>query len=31
MDERDLLVLVEKRVRQCHAEVLRELGKSTET
>jgi 1-acyl-sn-glycerol-3-phosphate acyltransferase len=30
MDERDLLVLVEKRVRQCHAEVLRELGKSTQ-
>jgi 1-acyl-sn-glycerol-3-phosphate acyltransferase len=28
MDERDLLVLVEKRVRQCHDEVLRELGKS---
>jgi 1-acyl-sn-glycerol-3-phosphate acyltransferase len=29
MDERELLVLVEKRVRQCHDEVLRELGKST--
>jgi 1-acyl-sn-glycerol-3-phosphate acyltransferase len=29
MDERDLLVLVEKRVRQCHAEVLRDLGKAT--
>ena len=29
MDDRELIVLVEKRVRQCHDEVLRELGKST--
>jgi len=28
MDERDLVALVEKRVHQCHAEVLAQLGKS---